>query len=158
MTAIRLPSEPTSLGSLNGVTYFFRVAAINSQGTGAAALTSLGIVPSDVPAPPTVDGLTAIAAGIVVDFTPGSSDSEITGYDYRLDAGDWTAGSVIGESTHDLWPHQWPHVLRGDPGPQHRRSQRVVDACANQQPRVTSPCHRLPCWLQRVTDRWLSTG
>ena len=80
----------------NGVTYFFRVTAINSQGPGAAALTSLGIVPSDVPAPPTVDGLTSLAAGILVDFTPGSSDSEITGYDYRLDAGGWAAGSVAG--------------------------------------------------------------
>ena len=43
-------------GLTNGVTYFFRVTAINSQGPGAAALTSLGIVPSDVPSPPTVDG------------------------------------------------------------------------------------------------------
>jgi len=81
-------------GLTNGVTYFFRVRAINSQGLGAAAVTSLGIVPSDVPAPPTVNVLTAFAAGIVVDFTPGSSDSPITGYDYRLDAGDWVAGSV----------------------------------------------------------------
>ena len=58
-------------GLTNGVTYFFRVAAINDEGAGAAATTTIAIVPSDVPAPPTVTGLEPFGAGIHVYFTPG---------------------------------------------------------------------------------------
>ncbi len=47
-------------GLTNGVTYFFRVAAINDEGAGSAATTTIAIVPSDVPAPPTVTGLGAV--------------------------------------------------------------------------------------------------
>ena len=48
-------------------------------------MTTIAIVPSDVPAPPTVTGSVPFGAGILVDFTPGESDAPITGYEYRLD-------------------------------------------------------------------------
>ena len=87
-----LTSDVTGL--TNGVTYFFRVTAINDEGAGAPATTSIGIMPSDVPARPVVTGVVPFGAGIHVDFTPGASHSPITGYEYRLDEGDWTTGSV----------------------------------------------------------------
>jgi hypothetical protein len=87
-----LATEVTGL--TNGTPSYFRVTAVNSEGPGAPATTTIGIVPSDVPSPPTVTSLVAFGGGIVVNFTPGASDSPITGYDYRLDGGDWTTGAV----------------------------------------------------------------
>lgn len=81
-------------GLVNGTTYFFRVSAINAQGAGATATTSVGIVPSDVPSRPIVTALTPFGAGLYVDFTPGATHSPITGYEYRLDGGTWQTGSV----------------------------------------------------------------
>ena len=86
----------TVTGLTNGTTYYFRVSAINSEGVGAPATTSIGIVPSSVPAPPTVTSLDPFGSGINVNFTPGTSHSPITGYEYRLDAGEWSSGSVAG--------------------------------------------------------------
>ncbi len=83
-------------GLTNGVTYFFRVTAINNIGAGAPATTVVGIVPSDVPDQPTVDDATAFGGGAHIDFTPGDSDIDINSYEYRLDGGTWQTGSVDG--------------------------------------------------------------
>lgn len=78
----------------NGTTYYFRVGAVNTQGNGSTATTSLGTVPSDVPGRPTVTGLVPGGGLIHVDFTAPSSDAPITGYEYRLDGGSWTSGTA----------------------------------------------------------------
>lgn len=81
-------------GLTNGTNYFFRVAAENDQGVGAFATTALATVPSDVPGTPTVTGTETAGGTIHVDFTPAPSDAPISGYEYRLDNGEWVAGSV----------------------------------------------------------------
>ncbi len=83
-------------GLTNGTTYYFRVTAINGLGAGPSAVTPVGIVPSDVPSAPTGASPTAFGGGAYIDFTPGSSDIEITSYEYRLDSGAWQTGSVAG--------------------------------------------------------------
>ncbi|MDW3216510.1 MAG: fibronectin type III domain-containing protein [Ilumatobacteraceae bacterium] len=81
-------------GLTNGVSYFLRVTAINSVGSGSSATTVVGIVPSDVPDQPTIDDATAFGGGAYIDFTPGDSDIDINSYEYRLDGGAWQTGSV----------------------------------------------------------------
>lgn len=83
-------------GLTNGITYFFRVTAINAIGAGPSATTPVGIVPSDVPDAPTGTSATPFGGGAYIDFTPGSSDIAITSYEYRLDGGTWQTGSVSG--------------------------------------------------------------
>lgn len=83
-------------GLTNGLTYYFRVTAINDVGTGSSATTVLGVVPSDVPDAPTIDDATVFGGGAYIDFTPGDSDIEINSYEYRLDGGVWQTGSVVG--------------------------------------------------------------
>lgn len=80
----------------NGTGYWFRVSAINAQGTGSSATTSVATVPSDIPQPPSIYAIQGVANGIEIDITPGTSDAPILGYQYRLDGGDWTTGSVSG--------------------------------------------------------------
>ena len=81
-------------GLTNGVGYFFRVAAINGEGAGAIAATSLALVPSDVPGAPTITTVSSIGGGLSVTLTPPTSDIPITSYDFRLDGGTWTAATV----------------------------------------------------------------
>ncbi|MDQ1424280.1 MAG: hypothetical protein QOD72_1778, partial [Acidimicrobiaceae bacterium] len=81
-------------GLTNGTTYYFEVLATNSQGPGPLSTPSVGVVPSDVPAAPTVTAVVPFASGLYVDFTPGSTVSPITGYDYRLDNGPWLSAAV----------------------------------------------------------------
>ena len=81
---------------VDGVGYFFRVAAVNDEGAGAFTATHIAVVPSDIPEPPVVTDLVAFGGGIQVNFVAGASDSPITGYEYRVDSGDWNVGSVVG--------------------------------------------------------------
>ena len=90
-------TSTTVTGLTNGVTYYFRVTAVNAVGDGTSATTVLGLVPSDVPDAPTIDAATELGGGASIDFTPGHSDIEITSYEYRLDGGAWQTGSVTAD-------------------------------------------------------------
>jgi hypothetical protein len=88
--------ETTVTGLTNGVTYFFRVAAVNAYGTSAWSTTAVGVVPSDVPNAPVITGVVPQDGAIAVDFTPGATNSPILSYEYRLDGGEWLTGSASG--------------------------------------------------------------
>lgn len=84
-------TSTTVTGLTNGTTYWFKVAAVNSYGTGPSSATmASGVVPSDVPDAPTIDSVSPVDAGLVLEVTPGPSDSPIQSYEYRLDGGAWT--------------------------------------------------------------------
>ncbi len=88
----------TNSGLTNGVTYFYKVAAVNAKGTGAMS-AEVRAVPSTVPTtgtvPGMVTGLTATATGasgvITLTWTaPSNGGSAITGYKiYR----GWSSGT-----------------------------------------------------------------
>ena len=81
----------------NGTTYFFRVSAVNSYGAGpASAPMTIGVIPSDVPSTPSITAVVPFDSGLYVDFTPGRTDSPVTGYQYRLDGGTWQTAVVAG--------------------------------------------------------------
>lgn len=84
----------TVTGLTNGVTYFFRVSAVNSIGIGAVSdTTSLGVTPSDVPDAPVIDVIVPFDSGLHLDFTPGDSDAPVTGYEARVDGGAWVTAT-----------------------------------------------------------------
>ncbi len=82
-------------GLTNGTTYYFRVAAVNSYGTGANSATmTVGVVPSDVPGAPRLDAVTSADSSLVLDLTPGATHSPVIGHQYRLDGGAWFAAQA----------------------------------------------------------------
>lgn len=85
-------SSPFSISGLaNGTSYSVLLRAMNSVGTGASS-DPLSATPVSTPSAPTI---TAISTGIgtaSVSFTAGATGgSAITGYLYKLGAGDWTS-------------------------------------------------------------------
>jgi hypothetical protein len=71
----------TVVSLTNGTTYTFKVAAINSAGTGAQSAASNSVTPATVPNAPTIGTATAgIASATVTWTTPGNGGNAITGY------------------------------------------------------------------------------
>lgn len=85
----------------NGVTYKFRVYALNAKGTSATYVESAAI-PAGAPSAPTITSITPASQSLSVVFTVPSSNggSDITGYKYSTDGGiSWvtrTDGGTIG--------------------------------------------------------------
>ena len=75
-------SPCTMTGLTNGDSYTFTVTATNSAGTGASSTPSAAAVPATVPGSPTVTGVTAGNASVIVTWTAPASNggAAITGY------------------------------------------------------------------------------
>jgi hypothetical protein len=78
----------TATGLTNGTAYFFKVAAINSVGTGSYSTASAGVTPATVPGPPTgVTGTSGNAQAALSWTAPASNGgSAITGYHVQQSA------------------------------------------------------------------------
>ncbi|MCU1441204.1 MAG: fibronectin type protein [Rhodoglobus sp.] len=83
----------TVTGLTNGVTYIFRVSAVNSFGTGAVSAASDAVTPSGVPSAPAITTIVPRDAGLSVAFTAATSGSPILRYEYQLDSGAWVTAS-----------------------------------------------------------------
>ena len=89
-------TSATVNGLTNGTTYYFRVAAVNSYGTGSnSAPMSVGVMPSDVPSAPRLDRLVASDSSLLAEITPGATHSPVIGYEYRLDGGTWVGAQAV---------------------------------------------------------------
>ena len=79
-------------GLTNGVTYPFKIRAVNVIGPGIAS-TTVSAMPIGPPAAPTALRATAGNAQATIDFTPGAANgSAITNYEYSINAGSsWVA-------------------------------------------------------------------
>jgi len=91
-------TSATVTGLVNGTSYTFRVAALNSQGTGSYA-TFTAATPFSVPGAPTTVTFTAGNSQATVSWTAPASNggSAVTGYaiDYSSDGGsNWTTASA----------------------------------------------------------------
>ena len=86
----------TVTGLTNGTTYYFRVAAVNSVGTGAYSTISAGAVPSTIPSAPATPTVNALDAGDTITWTaPYNGGRAITGYYYKVSTND---GAYSGET------------------------------------------------------------
>ncbi len=81
----------TVTGLTNGTTYVFRVSAVNSFGAGTASTVSGPVTPSDVPTAPTLGAVVRGNGSLTVPFSGATAVSPITGYEYAVDGGPWTA-------------------------------------------------------------------
>ncbi len=72
----------TVTGLTNGTAYTFKVAAINSVGTGAQSTASNAVTPATVPGAPTIGSVTSSNASVAVSWTAPASNggAAITGY------------------------------------------------------------------------------
>ena len=86
----------TVTGLDNGVTYYFRVAAVNSVGTGAYSTISAGAVPSTVPSAPATPTVNALDAGDTITWTaPANGGRAITTYYYKVSTNDGAYGAEV---------------------------------------------------------------
>ena len=90
-------NSATVSGLSNGTAYRFRVAAVNSAGTGSYSDPSAAVTPLSPPTAPTITTVTAQDGALKLALTPPSSGAPVTGYDYRVDDGSWV--SVASPST-----------------------------------------------------------
>ena len=81
-TTVGVVTSTSITGLTNGTSYTFRVAAINSVGTGAQSADSNAVTPATVPGAPTIGTATAGNASATVNWTAPASNggSAITGY------------------------------------------------------------------------------
>lgn len=86
-------TSATVTGLTNGTSYVFRVAAVNSFGTGGYSANSDAVSPSGVPSAPALTSLAAGDARLLVGFTPAASGASILRYEYQLDGGSWAAAT-----------------------------------------------------------------
>lgn len=95
-TSAGLTSPMTIAGLDNGTAYSVQVRAVNSVGAGAAS-DAVSVTPRTVPGAPVIgaavpgDGSARIVLGAASD-----GGSPITGYEYNVDGGSWTAGGAHG--------------------------------------------------------------
>ena len=92
------PSDTTSPitvpGLTNGTTYAIKIRAVNTHGSGAASASAVSVTPRTTPS-----ALTSLSArpgngAAEVSFTAGADGgSAITGYEYQLGSGAWTAAA-----------------------------------------------------------------
>ncbi len=84
----------TVTGLTNGTAYVFRVTAVNTFGNGTASAASAPVTPSDVPTAPTLGTVVPGNGSLTVPFSGSTAVSPITGYEYSLDGGPWTAAGT----------------------------------------------------------------
>ena len=78
----------TVTGLTNGTSYYFKVAATNSVGTGNYSAASATVIPAGAPSAPTGVSITASSGSLSVAFTAGATGgSAITSYKYSTDGG-----------------------------------------------------------------------
>jgi len=87
-------TSATITGLTNGTGYIFEVQAVNSVGSGPFSSPSSTFTPSGPPGAPVISSVTPEDGGLVVNFTPPSSGTPISGYVYQLDgSGPWLPSS-----------------------------------------------------------------
>ena len=89
-TATTAASTPLTIsGLINGNTYEVRLRGVNAIGAGDASAPVSGMAIS-TPGAPTIDAVSPTIGGASIEFTPGfGGGGVITGYEYRVDGGDW---------------------------------------------------------------------
>ena len=65
------------------------MAAVNSVGAGSYSAASATITPLGPPAAPTISSVTAQDGALSLALVAPTTGAPVTGYDYRLDGGDW---------------------------------------------------------------------
>lgn len=83
-------TSATVTGLTNGVEYVFRIAAVNTAGTGSTSAL-VAATPLAVPSAPTITAVTTGSRYLQVAFTAGGTNggSAITSFEYQLDNGAW---------------------------------------------------------------------
>lgn len=93
-------SSITVTGLTNGTAYVFRIAGVNSIGTGSS-VTSSYYRPEVAPNAPTLGSIVAGNGSLTVPFTsPSASGSAVTNYEYSTDGGTtWLTRSPVSTSS-----------------------------------------------------------
>jgi titin len=92
-------SSPVDLGTtatsgtvsslINGTSYIFQVAAVNTVGTGVYSSSSSSVTPLGPPSAPGISAVTAQDGALRLSLTAPLSGAAVTGYDYRVNSGSW---------------------------------------------------------------------
>ena len=85
----------TVTGLVNTTAYVFRVAAVNTAGTGSWSSLS-GATPLGAPSAPSIGSITVGSSYLQVPFTApvDNGGAAVTGYQYSLDGGTWTTAAT----------------------------------------------------------------
>ena len=87
-------SPLTITGLTNGTSYSFRLSAVNNSGPSEPSEPSSAVVPCASPSKPYITGVQGGNQSITVSFIPSESNgSEITGYMYSVNGGEYVAFS-----------------------------------------------------------------
>lgn len=77
-------ASATVTGLTNGTTYYFRVAAVNANGTGTYTSASAALVPAATPGAPTISTVTASSGQVVVSWSAPASNGGAAITDYVI--------------------------------------------------------------------------